>query len=209
MRCDGDAGFGGEQVHRAPKRGEPVAEVGAQPQERLHRVPYRCGAVAAAATPSMPSRSAAFGLCTTAVTGDAVEREDVVGDRCGHRFDQVERTLLHDRPDGLGDAAVVGGALDVVVADVDLDVQVDDEVLRLVLLTRTRAVMTGRTDAGQEQPRRRHSAPPPVVDVVPCIFLVFRQVDPRRPALELDRHDARAVAVGPCGSCRYRARRYS
>ena len=109
---------------------------------------YRSGAVAAAATPSMPKRSAAFGLWTTAVTRvDAFEPQEVVRDRGGHRFDQVERALLDDRPDRLGDAAIVGGARDVVVADVHLDVQVDDEVLRFVLLTRTRAVTAGRTDA--------------------------------------------------------------
>ena len=105
--------------------------------------------MAAAATPSMPSRPAAFGLCTTAVTRPT-RSSARISSAIAAAIDSIRSNdrSFDDRADGLGDPPVVGGASDIVVADVHLDVQIDDEVLRLVLLAGTRAVPAARADAG-------------------------------------------------------------
>ena len=54
----------GQLVDRALQGGEPVAEIGTEPQ-RGQGHGYSAGRVTAAATPSIASRAAALGLCTT------------------------------------------------------------------------------------------------------------------------------------------------
>ena len=137
-----------------------------------------------------------------------IEREDLVGDRGRHRLDQVERALFDDRADGLGDAPVVGRALDVVVADVHLDVQIHDELLRLVLLAGTRAVAAARADAGQEQPRRGHSSSSSSTSCqASSSTSAMSTHGGRRSSWIVTMPDPSPCP--PWGSCRYRARRYS
>ena len=114
-------------------------------------------AVAAAATPSIPSRPAAFGLCTTAVTvatwgTDAIRRaiaSAIDSMRSNDRCSTTSRTASVI-------ASIVGGRLDRVVVDLDLQVEVHDERLRLVLLSGSRAVVALGADAGQEQAGSAH-----------------------------------------------------
>src|SRR3954468_2511567 len=90
---------------------------------------------------------------------DGIERDAYVGDRGGHRLDQVERPLLDHRTHALRDPAIVGGSVDLVAGHLDLEVEIDDERLRLVLLAGARTVMALGPDARQEQARSHALGP--------------------------------------------------
>ena len=65
---------------------------------------------------------------------DAVEGEHLVRHGVRERLEKVERVTPHGLARGPDERPVVGGGRELVVADLDLDVQIDDEVLRSVSL---------------------------------------------------------------------------
>jgi len=90
---------------------------------------------------------------------DRFEGDACVGDRAGHRLDQVERAVFDHRANRLGDAAVVRRRVDVVAGNLDLQIEIDDERLGRVLLPGPRAVMPVRPDPRQEQSRSHAFGP--------------------------------------------------
>ena len=136
----------------APRRlelREPVAQVRAESQVGRHRLVTRSAAVAAAATPSMPIEPAAFGLCTTAVARTTWSiAEHGLGDGGGDRFQQVEGRAADGGAGRLHDRAVVRRVADHVEVDADLEVQVNDERLRRVLLAGVGPVTALAPDPG-------------------------------------------------------------
>jgi hypothetical protein len=83
--------------------------------------------------------------------GDAWPRRDGLGDGVRDRLEQVEPFALNRLSRRSDQLSVVGRSADPIVSDVDLDVQVDDEVLRLIFLAGIGAVMPGRPDPCEEQ----------------------------------------------------------
>src|SRR5207253_4905156 len=121
---------------------------------------------------------------------------------------QIERVPLDHSAHGFGDRSVVGGRRDVFARHDHVEVEVNDELLRLVLLTGTGAVVPTRPDPGQEQLRGAHGSPSSRV-------ATSRSSSSSSTRSTQGGRRSSWIATTPepspcpCGSCRYRARRYS
>jgi hypothetical protein len=92
-------------------------------------------------------------------------RHDELGfsrDRARDRLEQVEALELDDLASGSDQGAIVRRAPDRIRGHLDLHVEIDDELLRLLLLSRVRAVMPRCRDAGEEQTRCGHGVSLPL-----------------------------------------------